>query len=271
MTRSDKAKAVSSKFKPIKGLRVLLSNDDGINAPGLKSLEKIARTISDDIWIVAPEQEHSGASHSLSLHDPLRMRQVSKQKFAIQGTPTDCVLMAVNHIFKDGKKPDLLLSGVNRNGNLAEDVTYSGTVAAAMEGLLAGIPSVAMSQLLSRGHPCKWATAEIHAPAILRKLVDGGWPSNVLININFPDVVADKVTGVEVCKLGHRDLGDMFVDERTDARGETYYWIGYREVVGKPGAKTDLAVMEQGGISVTPLHIDLTHKPTQAKLAKLLA
>jgi 5'-nucleotidase len=260
-----------TKLKPIKGLRVLLSNDDGINAPGLKSMEKIARTISDDIWVVAPEFEQSGAGHSLSLHDPLRMRKLGKKRFAVKGTPTDCVLMAVNHIFRDQKMPDLLLSGVNRNGNLAEDVTYSGTVAAAMEGLLAGIPSVAMSQLIQRDHPCKWATAEAHAPELLRKLVDGGWPSNVLININFPDVVADKVTGVEVCKLGHRDLGDMFVDERIDARGTPYFWIGYREVIGKPAPKTDLAVMDKGGISVTPLHMNLTHQPTQAKLAKLLA
>ena len=266
-----KVSKASPKLKPIKGLRVLLSNDDGINAPGLKSLEKIARTISDDIWIVAPELEQSGASHSLSLHDPLRMRKLGKQKFAVKGTPTDCVLMAVNHIFKDQKKPDLLLSGVNRHGNLAEDVTYSGTIAAAMEGLLAGIPSVAMSQLLTRPHPCKWGTAEAHAPALLRKLVDGGWPSNVLININFPDVIADKVTGVEVCKLGHRDLGDMFVDERVDARGQSYYWIGYREVMSAPAAKTDLAVMDAGGILVTPLHINLTHQPTMAKLNKLLA
>ena len=259
------------KLKPIPGLRVLLSNDDGINAPGLKVLEKIAKTISDDVWIVAPETEHSGASHSLSLHNPLRIRKISKRKFAVQGTPTDCIMVAVNHVFKNDKMPGLLLSGVNRGANLGEDVTYSGTVAAAMEGTLVGIPSISMSQVGRRLENIKWAASEKHGPELVRKLFDTGWAKDVLININFPDAAANAVTGVEVCRQGKRDLGSMFIDGRIDARGRDYYWIGFRDVDGAPEPTTDLAVVERGAIAVTPLHLDLTHEATRRKLAKALA
>jgi len=265
------AKAGKSALKPIPGLRVLLSNDDGINAPGLKVLEKIAKTISDDVWIIAPETEHSGASHSLSLHNPLRIRQISKRKFAVQGTPTDCVMVGVNHVFKDQQKPGLLLSGVNRGANLGEDVTYSGTVAAAMEGTLVGIPSISMSQVGQRLERIKWAPAEKHGPALVRKLFDEGWPKDVLVNINFPDVPASAKVGINVCRQGKRDLGSMFIDERIDARGRNYYWIGFRDVVGAPEPSTDLAAVEQGDIAVTPLQLDLTHQATRRKLAKALA
>jgi len=264
------AKKSIKTLKPIPGLRVLLSNDDGINAPGLKVLEKIAKTISDDVWTVAPETEHSGASHSLSLHNPLRIRKVSPRKYAVQGTPTDCIMVAVNHIFKEDKMPGLVLSGVNRGANLGEDVTYSGTVAAAMEGTLVGIPSISMSQVGRRLEKVKWGPSERHAPELVRRLFDEGWPEDVLININFPDIHPDKVSGVEVCRQGKRDLGEMFVDERTDARGRKYYWIGFRDIVGAPEPSTDLAVVERGAIAVTPLHLDLTHQATRRKLAKAL-
>ena len=145
--------------------RILLSNDDGINAPGLKCLERIAKQLTDDIWIVAPETEQSGASHSLTLHHPLRLRKISGRKYAVAGTPTDCVVLAIAEIMKDGL-PDLLLSGVNRGANIADDVTYSGTIAAAMEGTVLGVPSIALSQTwgFSDSPVIKWATAERHAP-----------------------------------------------------------------------------------------------------------
>ncbi len=157
-------------------MRILLSNDDGIHAPGLQVLEHIAAELSDDVWVVAPETEQSGASHSLTLHEPLRMRKVSDKKFAVQGTPTDCVMMALQNILKDDRKPDLLLSGVNRGSNLAEDVTYSGTIAAAMEGTVLGIPSIAMSQVYNweGRHNVKWSCAEHHGPLIVRQLLDTG-------------------------------------------------------------------------------------------------
>ena len=167
-------RSVAAKGKT-QALRILLTNDDGVHAPGLRVLEKIARQLSNDIWIVAPEVEQSGASHSLTLHEPLRLREVSRQKFAVSGTPTDCIVMAVNQVITD-RKPTLLLSGVNRGANLGEDVTYSGTIAAAMEGTLLGIPSIAFSQVYRGVHPIRWATAEHHAPSLIRRLLKAGWP-----------------------------------------------------------------------------------------------
>lgn len=249
-------------------MRILVTNDDGIHGPGLKSLEKIAKALSDDVWIVAPEYEQSGASHSLTLTLPLRVRRINSRKFAVRGTPTDCVLMAVDQVVK-GKKPDLILSGVNRGANLGEDVTYSGTIAAAMEGTLLGIPSVALSQTFLHQHPVKWATAEYHGPKVLKKLLKNGWPKNILININFPDVIQSQVAGVEVVRQGKRDLSDLVIDSRIDARNVPYYWIGFRRQVGKPAKNTDLGVIARAGISVTPLQLDLTHAVTLKSLARV--
>lgn len=250
-------------------MRILVSNDDGIHAPGLKILEKVARTLSKDIWVVAPEYEQSGASHSLTLTQPLRIRKVGPRKFAVRGTPTDCVMMAIHELMKD-KRPDLLLSGVNRGANLGEDVTYSGTVAVAMEGTLLGVPSIALSQCFQFGHPVKWATAEYHAPKVIRKLLKAGWPKGVLINVNFPDVIADSVTGIEVVKQGQRDLTDLVLDHRIDARGVPYYWIGFRRQKSKAKRQSDLGATENGAISVTPLQLDLTQSATLKALRSAL-
>lgn len=250
-------------------MRILVTNDDGINAPGLKVLEKIARTVSNDVWVVAPEAEQSGASHSLTLTEPLRLRRLSRRRFAVRGTPTDCVMMAFNAVIK-GAKPDLLLSGINRGGNLGEDVTYSGTVAAAMEGTLLRVPSIALSQCMLNGHPVKWATAEQHGPVVLRKLLDAGWPEGVLLNVNFPDVLSDKVSGIDVTIQGRRDQSDLLIDPRTDARGVPYYWIGFRRLFGTAQAGTDLAAVAGGAVSVTPLQLDLTHGTTLARLRKAM-
>lgn len=250
-------------------MRILVSNDDGIHAPGLKVLEKVAKTLSKDIWIVAPEYEQSGASHSLTLTQPLRIRKVGPRKYAVRGTPTDCVMMAMHELMKD-KRPDLLLSGVNRGANLGEDVTYSGTVAVAMEGTLLGVPSIAMSQCFQFGHPVKWATAEHHAPKVIRKLLKAGWPKGVLININFPDVIAESVTGVEVVRQGQRDLTDLVLDHRIDARGVPYYWIGFRRQKSKSKRQSDLGATENGAIAVTPLQLDLTQGATLKALKSAL-
>lgn len=251
-------------------MRILVSNDDGIHAPGLKILEKVAKSLSKDIWIVAPEYEQSGASHSLTLTQPLRIRKVGPRKYAVRGTPTDCVMMAMHEIMKD-VKPDLLLSGVNRGANLGEDVTYSGTVAVAMEGTLLGVPSIAMSQCFQFGHPVKWATAEHHAPKVIRKLLKAGWPKGVLINVNFPDVIAESVTGVEVVRQGQRDLTDLTLDHRIDARGVPYYWIGFRRQKSKSKRQTDLGATDSGAIAVTPLQLDLTQAATLKALKSTFA
>lgn len=251
-------------------MRILVTNDDGIYSPGLKVLEDIARTLTRDVWTVAPEFEQSGASHSLTLTMPLRLRKLTARRFAVRGTPTDCVMMGVTQVLKD-KRPDLLLSGVNRGSNLAEDVTYSGTVAAAMEGTILRVPSVAFSQCLTLGKPTKWGTAAHHGPKVLRKLLDAGWPAGILINVNFPDVAQDAVKDMVLCPVGRRDESELLIDPRHDPRGTPYFWLGFRRKGGKkPAANSDLGVIARNGISVTPLEVDLTHRPTLAKLKRKL-
>ncbi len=236
--------------------RILISNDDGIHAPGLKVLEEIAKSISNDVWIVAPETEQSATGHSLTLRRPLRIHKHGNQRFSVDGTPTDCVLLAMNEIMKD-RKPDLVLSGVNRGGNLGEDITYSGTVAAAMEATLLGVPAIALSQYFSDAHPVKWATAQHHGPDIIRRLVKQGWPKNTLINVNFPDVVSQSVKGVEVTRQGRRKIGDELA-KAFDPRGEEYFWIGALRSEEKFNEGTDLHAVVNGYISVTPISLDFT-------------
>jgi 5'-nucleotidase len=249
--------------------RVLLSNDDGIDAPGLLLLEKIARELCGDVWVVAPEQEQSGAGHSLTLRRPLRIRKLAEKRYAIDGTPTDCVLLAIKFIMKDAR-PTLVLSGINGGGNLGEDITYSGTVAAAMEATLLGVPAVALSQHYARAAAPRWETGEKHAVEVLRRLTSTPWPRNTLINVNFPDAMPDAVTGIVVTRQGRRKIGDNLV-ERIDPRGVPYYWIGPMrdEAPNDPG--TDLAAVNAGAVSVTPIFLDFTNVPALAALEKLFA
>ena len=249
--------------------RILLTNDDGIRAHGLKVLEKIARDLSDDVWIVAPAEEQSGAGRSLTLHSPLRVRQFDDRKFSVSGTPTDSVLMGVLELISD-RRPDLVLSGINRGGNLGEDITYSGTVAAAMEGTLLGIPSIALSQHSDNVHRTRWSTAERHAPDLLRALVEIGWPANVFLNVNFPNVPADQVKGVSVTRQGRRKPGSK-LDCRKDPRGRPYYWIDSARVEEPTLEGSDLSAIYDGRISVTPLHLDLSHHETCVALGAALA
>ena len=251
--------------------RILLTNDDGIRAHGLKSLEKIARELSDDVWVVAPAEEQSGAGRSLTLHSPLRVRQWNERKFSITGTPTDCVLMGVQDLIP-GKDPDLVLSGVNRGQNIAEDVTFSGTVAGAMQGMQLGIPSVALSQAYGFGKddPIHWETAELYGAPILRRLFDLQWPDDVLINVNFPDLAPDEVKEVEVTRQGRRDQHILHAEHRTDPRGVDYYWLAFKGVRQNPPDGVDLKALHEGKITVTPLHMDLTHGETLGNLKTML-
>ncbi len=253
----------------LKNARILLTNDDGIAAPGLKSLERIARALSKDIWVVAPELEQSGAGHSLTLRRPLRIRQLGRRRFAVDGTPTDSVLLAVNQIMRN-HKPDLVLSGVNRGGNLGEDVTYSGTIAAAMEATLLGVPAIALSLDFERGKALHWDSAEAHGPRVIRALAKAGWPSTVFINVNFPNRPPDQVGPIQIARQGRRKIGDE-LGERLDLRGEHYYWIGpmRTEQPTRPG--TDLAAVNDGCIAVTPLSLDLTHSRTARHLERALS
>jgi len=247
--------------------RILVSNDDGIHAPGLKIMEKIAKSLSKDVWVVAPETEQSASGHSLTLTVPLRVRKVSARKYAINGTPTDCVLLAINHIMRDAR-PDLVLSGVNAGGNLGEDVTYSGTVAAAMEAALLGIPAIALSQVRKNGSPVLWATAEHHGADIVRRLLDQGWPKNVLMNANFPDIPHDEIKGIQATRQGRRKIGDS-LNTGIDPRGHPYVWIGTERDEDPSFKGSDLEAIHAGMISVTPLGLDFTHKPTLNALRKV--
>jgi len=249
------------KIPPLKGKRVLLTNDDGIDAPGMKVLESIALALGMETWVVAPEKEQSGAGHSLSLHDPLRWREINERRYAVTGTPTDCVLMAINKIMADNP-PTLVLSGVNRGANMGDDVTYSGTIAAAIEGTLLGVPSIALSQVFTTGESLvHWRTAEVFAPDVIRKLCDRGWATDVLMSINFPRIPSNEVTGVTMAPQGHHKLGDELV-ECIDPRGRPYIWIGgiRPHVDIQPG--TDLAYLEAGKVTVTPLSVNLTDEDT---------
>ena len=245
-------------------MRILLTNDDGVNARGLRLLESIARKLSDDVWIVAPSDEQSGAGHSLTLSTPVRLRRHDDRRFSVTGTPTDAVMLALAHIMKDGP-PDVILSGINRGANLAEDVTYSGTVSAAMEGALAGVPSIALSQAYSRegmGDTVPFAAAEAWAERALRPLIETQMTPKTLVNINFPALPPENVKGVRVCRQGLRDYGRLRIVERTDPRGYDYYWFGLGPVVETAGHSTDLEAIADGYVAVTPLHLDLTHEPS---------
>ena len=252
-------------------MRILLTNDDGINAPGLQALRRIAAELSDDIWIVAPETNQSGASHSLTLHEPLRCREVEDRTFAVKGTPTDCVIMAVRHLMKDGL-PDLVLSGVNQGANIAEDVTYSGTIAGAIEGTLLGVRSIALSQTFgfNKDETIYWETAIAHGPGLIKRLLDTGFPADVLLNINFPDLEPEDVKGMAVTRQGRRDPGMLHIDKRTDPWGTPYFWFGFERRKSNPAEGTDLWAIYKGLISVTPLHLDLSHGETGAALEKAL-
>jgi 5'-nucleotidase len=210
-------------------MRILCTNDDGIHAPGLKTVEEIARGLSDDVWVVAPEMDQSGVSHSLSLNDPLRLREVGPRHFAVRGTPTDCVIMGSRHILGD-KGPDLVLSGVNRGRNVAEDVVYSGTIAGALD------------------------TALKFGPDILRKVIDAGVPKNTVINVNFPACTPDQVNGVRVTRQGKRNLGFLKIDKRHDGRGNPYFWIGFERaaMLDTPAEGTDLAALAARCGSIAP-------------------
>jgi 5'-nucleotidase len=249
-------------------LRILVTNDDGIEAQGIETLEKIARDLSDDVWVVAPETNQSGTAHSLTLRRPLRYRRLGERHIAVDGTPTDCVLLALQK-FVSGRPVDLVLSGVNHGGNLGEDVTYSGTVSAAIEATLLKVPSIAFSQVCKPRRKIKWATAERFAPDLIRRLVATRWPEDVLINVNFPDRLARAVEGVQLTEQGKRKLGDQLV-ERLDPRGEPYIWIGALREEAALRAGTDLAAIRAGFVSVTPIHLDMTHRPSFAALAASL-
>lgn len=253
-------------------MRILLTNDDGYNAPGLFVLEKIAAHFSDDIWVCAPSEEQSGAGHSLTLNRPVRLRQHAEKRFSVTGTPTDAVTMALRKVMPG--PPDLILSGVNRGANLADDVTYSGTVSAAMEGALAGIRSIALSQVYSKeglADSVPFDAAEEWGERALRPLIEAPFAPRTLMNVNFPALSGDKVKGIRVVRQGFHDYARGSLIEGTDPRGFKYYWFGLHGIQHTASSNTDLEAIDDGYVAVTPLHVDLTHEASMAALTKRYA
>jgi len=254
-------------------MRILCTNDDGIHAPGLNVVEDIALALSDDVWVVAPELDQSGVSHSLSLNDPLRLREVGPRHFAVRGTPTDCVIMGARHILAS-KPPEIVLSGVNKGRNVGEDVVYSGTIAGALEGTILGLPSFALSQEFSvetRDNP-PWNTARKFGPDILRKVIAAGVPRGIVINVNFPACAPEDVAGICVARQGKRNPGFLRIDERRDGRFNPYFWIGFDRaaMLDVPAEGTDLAALRKRFISVTPLQLDRTDEVFSQALSGIL-
>jgi 5'/3'-nucleotidase len=247
--------------------RILISNDDGIDSAGIKVLEKIARDLCDDVWVVAPEQEQSGASHSLTTRRPLRLREVARRRYGVDGTPTDCVLVAVKRLLRE-RLPDLVLSGINAGSNVGEDLTYSGTVAAAMEATLLGIPAIALSQEYRDGNAIPWETSEAFAAEAIRRLLRLPWPDSTLYNINFPAVPPARAKGFAATSQGKRAIADNLT-EGLDPRGRPYYWIGPVREAGGTEPGTDVAALGADKVSITPIHLDLTNVPVLAALRRV--
>ncbi len=217
--------------------------------------------------MVAPEQEQSGASHSLTTRHPLRIREVAHRRYAVDGTPTDCVLIAVKRLLRE-RPPDLVLSGINAGSNVGEDLTYSGTVAAAMEATLLGIPAMALSQEYRDRDDIPWQTGAAFAPDIIRRLLRLPWPDSTLYNINFPAASPDEAAGFAVTSQGKRAIADNLT-EGIDPRGRPYYWIGPVRDGGAAEPGTDVAALALNRVSITPIHLDLTNVPVLAALRRI--
>lgn len=250
-------------------MRILLTNDDGIYAPGLEVLEEIARQFSNDIWICAPHEEQSGMGHALTLARPVRLKKHEERRFSITGTPTDAVTMALRKVVMD-PAPDVILSGVNRGANLADDITYSGTVSAAIEGALAGVRSIALSQVYARegmADDVPFGAAREWGARVLAPLLDVPLPKRTLVNVNFPPVPPSEVKGIRAARQGFHDYSRGSVVEGRDPRGYRYYWFGLEPIEHTLDHGTDLEAIDEGYVSVTPLQLDLTHHASLGDLA----
>ncbi len=254
-------------------MRVLITNDDGIDAPGLAILEQAARTISDDVWVVAPATEQSGQSQAVTLADPLRIAKLGARRYAVDGTPADCVTMALNVVMESA--PDLVLSGVNQGFNIADDMPYSGTVGAALHAASAGVRAMAFSQAYKRlGQELDeeiWGAARAHCAGTLKTLLAIEQPRGMALNVNFPPVPGEAVKGLAVVRQGLRAVNEIFAEDRTDVRGNPYYWVRFRRDAGEVAPDTDLGAMANAQISVTPLRADLTDMAALGPLADALA
>jgi len=239
--------------------RILLTNDDGIDAPGLKVLQDVAAQLSDDVWVVAPARDQSGISHALSLHDPLRVHQHGPRRFAVTGTPGDCVAIAARHILGDAA-PSLVLSGVNRGANLGVETVFSGTVGAAMTAMLLGLPAFALSQAFSDGNNVPWETARKLAPDVIAAFAPLALPEPACLNINFPACPASEAKEAVVTTQGRGLLRDVEVVAREDMRRAAYHWLHLKRDHESDAPGTETRAIAEKHVSVTPLSFGRTNR-----------
>lgn len=232
---------------------ILITNDDGVHAPGIIALAAALRPLGR-VVVVAPDREKSAASHSLTLHHPLRIDELEEDRFSVDGTPTDCVHLAI-HVILEGRKPDLLVSGINRGGNLGQDITYSGTVWAALEGNIMGIHSMAVSLVDDRYSD--YRPAALFAARMAERIRDHGLPEDTVLNLNIPDDPEQDLERYVITHQGYHRFEESVV-KNSDPRGRSYYWIGGQKLPYRGGIDTDVGAVSAGYISVTPLHADMT-------------
>jgi 5'-nucleotidase len=249
--------------------RILLINDDGIDAPGLAVLEAIAHELGREIWVVAPEHDQSGVSHAVSLHHPIRATERGPRRWAVTGTPGDCVVMGLSYLMR-AAPPQLLLSGVNRGLNLGIETVFSGTVGGAMTGMMLGVPSIALSQAWTDRAYVRWETATRLAPGIVRRLLKIGWSAGTCLSINFPDLPPDQAGPLTLARQGAGSIEGIDVEARTDPRGFTYCWLSFRRGERDQGPESDVEALKAGRVVVTPLRYDRTDEESYAMLARSL-
>lgn len=247
---------------------ILITNDDGIDAPGLVTLLEVAQELADEVWVVAPDHDQSGISHALSIHHPLRVTARGERRYSVSGTPADCVAIALRQLMKT--PPQLLLSGINKGANLGVETVFSGTVGAAMAGLLLGIPSIALSQALTRRDAVRWDTARQLAPAVIRQLVAAGWEASVCLNVNFPDVPAAQAKPLQVTRQGVGRMDNLRITARTDMREQDYYWLNIDRHDRADAEGSETFVVMNGGICVTPLRFERSDDSAGQALSRRL-
>lgn len=238
--------------KPARLPRILLTNDDGFDAPGITALTEVARPFAEEIWIVAPEHDQSGMGQSMTLNVPLRCTQRGERQWAVAGTPADCVIMALAHLMQDNK-PSLLLSGVNNGANIGDDINLSGTLGAAFTGLMLGVPSIGISLDAASRKRARWDTARAVLPRILTHFLAEGWREETCLSVNIPDLRAQDIKGFSWAQPAHKTITQFRIDKREDLREKDYFWLYPGDGSAAPGKHSDVAVLARGEIAVTAL------------------
>ncbi|MEC7676531.1 MAG: 5'/3'-nucleotidase SurE [Pseudomonadota bacterium] len=247
--------------------RILVTNDDGVWAPGLAVAEAVAADLAEEVWVVAPDSDNSGVSRKLTIQEPVRLEELAPRRFAVTDTPADCVIMGLGHVMADSP-PDLVLSGVNSGANIAAETSYSGTVGAAITAHLMGWPAIALSQAYRDRKDVPWATAAAWLPRAVAQVLDGpDHFDDCFFNINVPAVAAEAVIGIELTRQGRRGVTGIDVERRTDLRENDYFWFTFRHRAGEAAPDSDVAALRRGAVSITPIGFDQTADAVLAALA----